>query len=205
ETAPNAKRRNRILLFMLEASEERKRAEDAKELAAQLVSLAIDGGTDVQLSFTPDIARIVIPTGKIRATDFNEMDDRKVATLIASGRTAADTFITGELLSTRGSPAESSSISDEHEAYLTIAEQLYSTRSEVRVAIPDTKWFWELFPTVLHWRKTDIRIVAFVAPVVPDSPDAAKEIQRRNFMKGMGVELVETPSLPFHGMLSDSE
>jgi predicted acylesterase/phospholipase RssA len=203
-SAQNAKGRKRLLLFMLEASEERKRADDAKELLSQLASLAIDGGTDVQLSFTPDIARIVIPTGNIHATDFNEMDETKVAMLIANGRCAAETFITGELLSTQGSPAESSSISDEHEAFLTICEQLYSTRSSVRVAIPDTKWFWELFPTVLHWRKTNIRIVAFVPPVAANSQDEAKETQRRGFMTGMGVELVEKPALPFHGMLFDT-
>ena len=54
------------------------------------------------------------------------MDETKVAMLIANGRCAAETFITGELLSTQGSPAESSSISDEHEAFLTICDS--STR-----------------------------------------------------------------------------
>jgi hypothetical protein len=199
-----SKGRKRVLLFMLEASEERKRADDAKELLAQLASLVVDGGTEVQLTFAPDIARIVIPTGSIRATDFDEMDETKVATLIANGHAAAETFITGELLSTQGSPAESSSISDEHEGYLTVCEQLYSTRSMVRVTMPDTKWFWELFPSVLHWRKTDIRIVAFVPPIAANSPDGAKEKQRRTFMEGMGVEVVETASLPFHGMLFDT-
>jgi predicted acylesterase/phospholipase RssA len=202
--AQNAHSRKRVLLFMLEATEERKRADDAKELLSQLASLAIDGGTDVQLTFTPGIARIVIPTGKIRATDFNEMDRTKMEMLIANGRNATETFITGELLSTQGSPAESSSISDEHEAYLTVCEQLYSTRSSVRVAMPDTKWFWELFPTVLHWRKTNIRIVVFAPSVGANSPDEAKEKQRRGFMVGMGVELVETPALPFHGILFDT-
>src|SRR6185295_8266772 len=82
--AQRGKGRKRVLLFMLEATEERKRADDAKELLSQLASLAVDGGTDVQLAFTPDIARIVIPTGSIRATDFNEMDKTKMANLIAN-------------------------------------------------------------------------------------------------------------------------
>lgn len=200
----HGKGRKRVLLFMLEASEERKRADDTKEFLSQLASLAVDGGTDVQLSFTPDIARIVIPTGSIRATDFNEMNEATVATLITSGSSTAQTFITGELLSTQGSPAETAAISDEHEAYLTVCEQLYSTRSCVRVALPDTKWFWELFPTLLHWRKTNIRIVAFLPPIAANSPDAGKEQQRRTFMSGMGVEIVDTPALPFHGILFDS-
>ena len=199
-----SKGRKRILLFMLEASEERKRADDAEELLYQLASLGVDGGTDVQLTFTPDIARIVIPTGSIRATDFKEMDETKVATLIANGSSAAETFIIGELLSTQGSPAETAAITDEHEAYLTVCEQLYSTRSCVRVALPDTKWFWELFPTVLYWRKTNIRIVAFLNPIAANLPDGGKEQQRRTFMLGMGVEIVDTPALPFHGILFDT-
>lgn len=200
----HGKGRSRILLFMLEASEERKRADDAIEFLLQLTSLVVDGGTDVQLSFTPDIARIVIPTGSIRATDFNEMDEAKVATLISSGSSAAAAFITGELINTRGTPAETAAIYDDHEAYLTVSEQLYSTRSCVRVALPDTKWFWELFPTVLHWRKANIRIVAFLPPIAANSPDFWKEQQRRMFMSGMGVEIVDAPALPFHGMLFDT-
>jgi len=204
EGTQHGKGRKRVLLFMLEATEERKRADDAMELLSQLASLAVDGSTDVQLTFTPNIARIIIPTGNIRATDFDVMDDAKIAMLIANGSTTAEAFVTGELLSTQGSSAESSPISDEHEAYLTICEQLYSTRSSVRVAMPDTKWFWELFPTVLHWRKTDIRVISFLPPIPANSPNGAKEKQRRTIMEGMGVELIESPSLPFHGMLFDT-
>ena len=78
ESEQGGKDKKRVLLFMLEASEERKRAADVKELVSQLASLAVDGGTDVQLAFTPNVARIIIPTGSIRATDFNDMNDAKV-------------------------------------------------------------------------------------------------------------------------------
>ncbi len=202
--AQRGKWKKRVLLFMLEATEERKRAEGAMELILQLASLAVEGGTDVQLAFTPDIARIVIPTGNIRATDFSEMNETTIKRLIENGHSSTRKFITSEMLSTQGSPAEFPSIADEHEAFLTVCEQLYSTRSSVRVAMPDTKWFWELFPTVLHWRKTDIRLVAFVPPIARDSSDGAKEKQRRDFMSGMGVEIIDTPALPFHGMLFDT-
>ena len=204
EAAENNKGPQRVLLFMLEASEHRHRAEDIKELVSQLASLAVDGGTNVQLAFTPDVARIVISTGDIRATDFNEMDETKVSTLIVNGRSAADTFITRELLNTHRSAVQADSISDEHEAYLTACEQLYSTRTDVRIAMPDTKWFWELFPTILHWRKTKIRIVAFAQPISTNLPEGAKEKQRRTLLAGMGVELVEMQTLPFNGMLFDS-
>lgn len=198
------KERKRILLFMLEGSEDRKRADDLEELLFQLASLAIDGGTDVQLAFTPDIARIVIPTGNIRATDFGEMNKNKVEMLIKNGTTTTEVFIMNELLRTHGSTSVALTINDEHEAYLTVCEQLYSTRSSVSVVMPNTKWFWELFPTVLHWRKNNIRITAGLPPIVVGSTDEKKEFQRREFMAGMGVELIVTRSLPFHGILFDT-
>lgn len=204
ESDQGGKDKKRVLLFMLEASEERKRAADVKELVSQLASLAVDGGTDVQLSFTPNVARITIPTGSIRATDFNDMDAEKVDTLISNGRNSAESFITSELLNTHGGTGDSNSICDEHEAFLTVCEQLYSTRSSVRISMPDTKWFWELFPTIFHWRKTNIRVVAYVHPVPSGSSEEAKENQRRSLLKGMGVELLENQNLPFHGLRFDS-
>ena len=80
---------SRLLLFSLEASEYRGRAGDLKELLGQLATLIVDGGTQIQLAFAPDAARIVIPTGNIRATDFWQMDSRRIAELVQNGRFAA--------------------------------------------------------------------------------------------------------------------
>jgi len=198
------KGRKRVILFMLEATEARARAENLEEFAAQLASLVVDGGTDVQLAFTPDLARISIPTGSVRATDFLEMDTQKTKQLIKNGRNAADTFIKRELLNTHGAAIDLQPIADEHEAYLAVSEQLYATGAEVRVSMPDTKWFWELFPTVLHWRRAKIRIAVFVPPLIAGSREAAAETQRRGYLVGLGAEVFETRILAFHGILFDT-
>lgn len=96
-----------------------------------------------------------------------------------------------------------SSIFDEHEAYLRVAEQIYSAKSEVVVASTDTRWFWELFPTVFKWRSNDIRIVCLVPPLTESSSELPKERQRRRLMEGLGVILAEVPTLPFRGFLID--
>ena len=203
EVLQNTRGRKRVLLFLLEATEERRRAEDALELVFQLASLAVDGGSDIQLTFTPDLARVVIPTGSIRATDFNEMDATKVSTLIDNGRTAAESFLQHELLKTQSSATDVRPIADEHEAYLSVSERLYATSSEVRIALPDTRWFWELFPTILHWRMSNVRVIGFVQPIAGNASERAKDTQRRALMSGIGVELVTTSQLPFHGILFD--
>jgi len=200
----NSRDKKRVLFFMLEANEERKRADDSKELVSQVSSLAIEGSTAVQLSFAPDIARIVIPTGNIRATDFFAMNNEVIEVLIASGQTAAKAFIEGELLKTHGAQPESLTVFDEHEAFLAVCEQIYTTKSDVRISMPTTKWFWELFPTILHWRKIGIRVVAFAQPISTNYPDGAKEAQRRELLEGLGVELLEVATLPFKGMFFDA-
>ncbi len=195
--------RKRVLLFMLEAETQRKRADHIIELLDQLVSLSIDGGTDVQLRFAPDVARIVISTGSVKATDFNHMTKDQVEMLIESGRNAADGFIKKELLSARSGATEEASVFDEHEGYLRITEQIYSTKTEVVVAMSDTRWFWELFPTVFYWRTTNVRVVCLVPPIQASSAESSKEKQRRELMAGLGDVIKELPSLPFRGFLID--
>jgi len=146
EALQSNKARKRVLLFMLEATEERRRAESALELIGQLASIVVDGGSSVQLAFSPDLARVVIPTDAIRATDFEQMDSDKVTMLISNGRRAAQAFIADEIRNTRSSSTELRPIMDEFEAYLVASEQLHATTEEVRIAMPNSKWFWELFP-----------------------------------------------------------
>ncbi|MEK7951411.1 patatin-like phospholipase family protein [Luteolibacter soli] len=201
--AKRGRQSKRVLLFMLESTEEQNRACDAKELASQVASLAVDGGMDVQLSFTPNIAKIVIPTGAIQATDFDSMDAGKVNSLIESGQRTAHKFITEELLNSQGAGSGVSIIYDEHEAFLAVAERLNSVRQSVRIAMRDTKWFWELFPTVLNWKKTGIQVTVFTTPLGGCSSEGPKEKQRRGFLDGMGVELKVVPSLAFEGFLFD--
>jgi predicted acylesterase/phospholipase RssA len=203
EAMRNVKGRKRVLLFLLQSSEDISRAQDAQEFAFQIASLVVDGGSNVQLAFTPDLARIVIPTGTIKATDFKKIDKAVVATLLENGRQAASRFIEHELLNTQSTSMELRPIADEHEAYLAVSEQLYATKSVVRIAMPDTKWFWELFPTALHWRKNNIRIICLVLAGPGGIAEAAKEDQRRGIMRGLGIEIEEISSLPFHGILFD--
>jgi predicted acylesterase/phospholipase RssA len=192
----------RTLLFTLQAAHAASPPADLDDLLGQLVTLSIDGSTDVQLTLTPDVARIPIPTGRIKATDFDKMNAEKVETLIESGRLATEEFIRNELLAVSNA-VEPRRLNDEQEAFLRVTEQIYSAKSEVIVSSRDTKWFWEIFPTIYFWRKSGVRVAAFMLPLDENSPDFAKEKQRRAFMAGIGVDLVPTSSLPFTGFLID--
>jgi predicted acylesterase/phospholipase RssA len=197
-------RDRRILCFALESDEPNQRPADAMEYVTRLVSIAVDGATDVQLRFNSDAATIFIPTGTLKATDMDRMDAETVNTLIASGEAAAGSFIRKELLGTVGLGARNEPLLDEHQAYLQITEQLTAVRRQAIVSFPDTKWFWDLFPSVLYWLRQRIRLYCFCLPVADDPTRASKELQRRQLMRDMGVELIEGPALPFKGIMIDS-
>jgi len=205
-SSPDARQQShckRILVFTLEAARDAAKPVDLQALLDQLITLAIDGAMDVQLSLARDVARIAIPTGAVRATDFDKMSPHEVDKLIKSGVGAAETFIVNELFSTRIPAGEQRPIFDEHEAFLRITEQLYAAKSEVIIAGQNTKWFWELFPTIYYWRRTGVRLLCFVRPLSEGEPDTAKERQRRQYIAGLGIQIQETSVLPFRGFLID--
>lgn len=80
---------------------------------------------------------------------------------------------------------------------------LHYASSRVVIAHDDTKWFWELFPTVYTWLRKGIRITAFAKPSDGAGSAERKEGQRRNLIKQFGINLIETTTLPFEGILID--
>jgi predicted acylesterase/phospholipase RssA len=203
---PDVKRHSRskrTLLFTLEASREAAKPQDLEDLLQQLITLSIDGAMDVQLTLVQDLAKIAIPTGSISATDFDKMDTKAVKKLIENGSEATENFIKQELFSARSPSLEQRPIFDEHEAFLRITERLYAAKSEVIISGPNTKWFWELFPTIYYWRRTGIRVICFAPVSAEQGLEGAKEGQRRRYISGLGIQIREVATPPFTGFLID--
>jgi predicted acylesterase/phospholipase RssA len=194
----------RTLSFALEADQSTDRPRDAKTYLRKLIGLTIDGGTDVQLRFQPDMAKITIPTGTIQATDFESMDATKVETLIENGRVATNSFLRHELLGTRSGTLQSKSIFDEHQAFQRLTDQLTAVRKQAIISFSDTKWFWDLFPTVFYWLRQGVQVHCFTLPLNQSLVDSAKEMQRRHLMTQMGVLLYERGDVPFRGFMIDN-
>lgn len=93
---------------------------------------------------------------------------------------------------------------DEHQAFLCVTEQLTAARRQVIISFSDTRWFWDLFPTVLYWLRQEIQVYCFTLPVAEKEVGLFAERQRRNLMRGMGVQLIENATLPFRGIMLDS-
>lgn len=194
----------RTLSFTLEADQSSEQPRDPVTYLRKLIGVAIDGGTDAQSRFQRSVAKVAIPTRDIQAVDFDRMNRSTVEMLIDSGSQTTTNFIRRELLAAQESIARAKSFPDEHQAYLRLTEQLTSARNSVIASFPDTKWFWELFPTAFYWLRHHIQIHCFTAPLNSSSADGAKEAQRRRVMEKMGVLLYEQNSLPFRGFIVDN-
>jgi len=197
-------REKRVLCFALEADEPTGRPVDAPAYMRRLVSLSIDGATDVQLRLQTNIGKVFIHTGSVQATDMDRMDLATVDALIEKGKTATDSFIRQELRGATKLSISNRILLDEHQAFLSITEQITAVRRQAVISFRDTRWFWELFPTVLYWRRQGIRLYCFTLPVTDDSVEASKERQRRYLMEQMGVHVIESTKLSFHGIMVDS-
>ena len=53
----------------------------------------------------------------------------------------------------------------------------------------DTRWIWDLFPIVLHWRTLGYPVNVVTEPPKPSK--ATDELARRALLKGLGCEIVE--------------
>ena len=60
----------------------------------------------------------------------------------------------------------------------------------VAIADRDTRWIWDLFPIVLHWRHLGYPVSVVTEP--PKASNLAEEAARRALLTGLGCEIVES-------------
>lgn len=94
-----------------------------------------------------------------------------------------------------GIRAPSGTCNDRDEVYDTFVWQADAPVKEVVIAEHDTVWFWKLFPSILHWRLLGTHVIV-ILPRNLSPLYMAREKQRRNIMKQMGVVVVEVAKTP---------
>jgi predicted acylesterase/phospholipase RssA len=167
-------------------------------LARRLLDAAIDGATDLQMDLQPDVHLVDIKTPGVSATDFHRMTPAKVTTLIEAGRSRTQQFLSRELTAASGSKGSSGECKTSDDMYGVVTEYAHSAR-DVIVSQPTAEWIWKLFPIILHWLMDNhVRIRVLIEPQIRPN---AEEASRRHLLANIGVELIETTTLPFRGFL----
>jgi predicted acylesterase/phospholipase RssA len=198
-------RSERILGFALVAGDAQTTPQNSIEFLLSLSNLAVDGATDLQQSLQPKVSVIEINTGSIRATDFHKMNDSVVEELFDEGKRQTARFLKEEHHRTTGLNIANAEFRDEHQAYFALVSNAPSVKSEVIFSNESTNWFWELFPTIMAWRRKGINVVCLTTPSLGSSDRAKREAQRREILSGMGVHVVVIDELPLTGILADTK
>jgi len=169
------------------------------ELLKRLIAAVIDGATELQMGLKGSVYAITIPTESIKATDFEQITKGQVKSLVKAGRRATLEFIREEGRHVYHDRHVSDFCQDRDGAYYAFVEEAESPLEEVLIAEYDTKWFWKLFPTILHWRLSDTSVMVVLASITGNDRETAREKSRREIMRGMGVVVKEVSEIAIAG------
>ncbi|MEC4723278.1 patatin-like phospholipase family protein [Noviherbaspirillum sp. CPCC 100848] len=189
----------RILAYRLTAAPEAEMQWTPKGMAAQIIETLVGGATELQVDIQKSVSCIDIPTLGIKATDFHKMDETNLGLLIKSGKDAAQEFLGSEVERLRSTQSFPQILRFEEEVYFAVARQSEVLPKEIVIAESNTRWFWQLFPSVLFWRIKGVPIRVFVQPPIGNDDEITKEKARRLNLAGLGVEVMTVETLPLQG------
>jgi hypothetical protein len=89
---------SRVLAFTLKADEADFEEWGTENFLRLLANAVVDGSQQLQLNLQTNVHVVTIPTGDIKATDFDRMTSEAADILIESGTNATRTFFEQELL-----------------------------------------------------------------------------------------------------------
>ena len=191
----------RVLAFSLQDDSKPPARWRRVDLLRSLVGTIVGGATKLQTSMQSSVNVISIPTGDVRATDFS-ITAEQIAGLIDSGREAVFSFIRDEALHLQSEMETATLYADEDNLLAELVRDARTHGTNLVVVRPDTRWFWQLFPTVLAWRESGASLRVLVEPPHGTADTVAREKQRRSILTDLGARVEEKRELPFYGFFS---
>jgi predicted acylesterase/phospholipase RssA len=165
-----------------------------------LMDTVVGGATEIQSALQSDVNIVSIPTGTIKATDFHITED-EVADLVDRGRRAVFAFIDNEAHTLRQQSRADIHYQGEDRFFAELVREARVSGEQLVCSMPDTLWFWQLFPTVLTWCVNGADLQVFLRPASGQEDNLAREKQRRGLLAALGASIHENDTLPFYGFL----
>lgn len=172
-----------------------------RSFGKRLINTVVDGSTDLQTRIQKNAHVIEVRTPGISATDFDKMDEAKVDQLVQSGWDSTVSFVRNEGVNLRDDIAERGVSADSDELFDSFVREAGDPGSELWIANTDTRWFWELFPTILSWRAAGAAVRYLTLENQAQGDAGKRESQRRSLLAAIGVDLTVAEVLPWRGML----
>lgn len=190
----------RVLAFQLSPERKPPSAWTIGSMAEKLVDTVVSGTADVQLRLQSEVNTIAINTVDVSSVDFDQMNEPMCEELVKNGRLAAQKFIADGGISRlqehhHGDPM------DADEAYLEIVRQSDELPNEVIISESDTKWYWQIFPSLFYWRMRGVVVKVLLLPISGDLREKKKETWRRKNLAGIGAVVEEVVQIPMRAFV----
>ena len=198
-TAGERQLTSRILAFVLKGDDDEDKEWNTKNYLASVVDSMIEGAQNLQLDLQPDVHVISVPTGKVKATDFDKVSPAIVDTLINAGSTAANDFFQTELQHVRKPPVPTSICFDQEDLYNRITGHLSGQVKDVLIVSPNASFIYNLFPTVYLWLRRGVKIQVLINK--PRDERHGHDRYQVELVRKLGVQIVELTTLPFCGFI----
>ena len=142
---------NRVVAFSLESNRAINEFTDFIGFAKALLNTTLEGNLDLQLSLQDDLHIIKINTGTISSTDFDKLTEENIKFLIKQGR-CHKFFFLNEVAKVHTRVKAIDISRDSFNTNNFITQTLEYKHAEILIADIDTRWVYELFPTLLRWK-----------------------------------------------------
>ena len=170
-----------------------------------LINTVFDASQKLQLDQQKNIHVIKIPTGDVKATDFQRMTPQLTKLLMDNGESAARAFFDEELQRVRSYKLSMLMCYGPEELYTHVTDGLDIPLNRVVISENNTDWVYALFPSLLCWTLRDVRIQV----LLPEHGDKKNDgVYRRKLLRTMGVEVTElknTSSVPVRVYILDAK
>lgn len=181
----------RVLGFRLSESINAKPERNLPWLVKRLVDTAISGATEIQGSIQSNVSVISIPTGDVSSINF-DISKEDVDVLLNFGRNAMLDFVKDEHAQLKDSLSSDIARYGEDELFDDLTREMAIPGRRLIVACTRTRWFWDLFPSIIHWMFAG----ANVDIVVQDGAASSREKSRRELLQKLGARIVMVSQVP---------
>ncbi len=193
---------DKVLAFTLENDERVKPINNFESYLNRIVNTSIEGSSKLQLDFQKNTHIIKINTGTISSTDFDKIDSIKIEELLDSGSKATSLFFEDEIVHIRESSNKFNINQDFFQSYNHLVNTINENVDEILISDINTKWVYELFPTLLNWRMKDCKIGVILKNNNDDEEHGAF---RQRFLKVLGANVETMDIIPFRGFIVSSK
>jgi predicted acylesterase/phospholipase RssA len=189
---------SRVLAFVLQGDPDQITEWGTLPFFTAIANTVVDGAQQIQLQLQKNVHAVVIPTGKIKATDFEKIKPEVISTLIESGRKASSDFFESELAQVKAPHHHSDVRYDREDLYNSFTTHLDEEVTDVLISEFDTEFVYHIFPSLLLWKMRNARVRVILAQSEAKPQHGA---YRRRLLRSLGIEVIEVSTPPFRAYI----